>query len=241
MLVIAAKNLIRLRVSASFFCFYYGQRRKSSDSEGEILVFGLAAVDLTSQFRPDPTSKSINQATTYPGNVRVSLGGVGRNVAEASHRLLASSTSRPITQLIAPLGARELDPFSKIIIEGLEIMSMRTDGLFKAQELVPRERTRSSEHHSTPVCSLLLDSDGDLINGVADMEAADALSPAKISETFHRLRIRTGRKCQRLTVAMDGNLSVDSMARLLEEVASCSQTGRRSHSKLMNSEMVSHM
>lgn len=182
-----------------------------------ILVFGLAAIDLTSQFRIDPSSSSFEQATTYPGKVRVSLGGVGRNVAEASNRLLSSLTSNgPITQLVAPIGERESDPFSKLLVDGLKSLGMRVDGLFNAQD---RSQTSSSkDDHTTPVCSLLLDSDGDLINGVADMDAASSLTPERISETFQRIqsRIASGEK---LTIAMDGNLSVESMVRVLEEVS----------------------
>jgi len=138
----------------------------------------------------------------------MALGGVGRNVAEASHRLLHSSAlGKPITTLVAPIGTDHF--FSEVLKLGLQNKGMRIDGLFELQSL-------EEERNATPVCSLLLNSDGDLINGVADMNASEGLNPNVVSETFEKLQVQDSR----LTVVMDGNLSVESMVQILKEVSS---------------------
>jgi sugar/nucleoside kinase (ribokinase family) len=66
-----------------------------------VLVFGCAALDITAS----TSLRSPN--STSPGTVRFSSGGVGRNMAEAAHRVLSTSTSdkgsRPTVGLVAPL------------------------------------------------------------------------------------------------------------------------------------------
>nr|XP_018264482.1 uncharacterized protein I303_02649 [Kwoniella dejecticola CBS 10117]OBR86640.1 hypothetical protein I303_02649 [Kwoniella dejecticola CBS 10117] len=74
-----------------------------------VLVFGSAAIDLTST-SPLP----LVPRTTTPGTVFVSPGGVGRNIAEAAQNLLPSHTP---------------DSFGKLLMLELAASGLRTDGL----------------------------------------------------------------------------------------------------------------
>lgn len=128
-----------------------------SAEKTRVIVAGCAAVDITSQARlltkPD-------QKSTYPGKVSLSLGGVARNIAEATHRIMSGSTGNDAaTLLVAPVGD---DVFGKLIKTLTESLGMRTDGL------VPIEGRQSA------VCNLLLDSHGDLECGVSDMDLPHA-------------------------------------------------------------------
>lgn len=125
-------------------------------SEPRLLVVGAAALDITTE--PDGKIPfAVDSRATVPGKVSLSLGGVARNVAEAAHRILFDSTqaaeSSPVL-LLAPVGN---DLFASAIRSGMQLIGMRTDGLY--------------EHsHRTPVCAMHLDNHGELRNGVADME-----------------------------------------------------------------------
>lgn len=125
-----------------------------------MVVFGAAAIDLTSQASVIVSSSA--GATTFPGRVSVSLGGVGRNVAEAAHSVLSSTFPRAV-KLVAARGA---DSFGDLLERGTAERGMRIDGLF-----IPPSGGR------TAVCSLQLSADGDLVSGVADMKIASASPP----------------------------------------------------------------
>ncbi|KAK0538575.1 hypothetical protein OC842_001268 [Tilletia horrida] len=144
-----------------------------------VLVIGCAAVDISAQ-------TSLSQqlaATTYPGTVRLSAGGVARNVAEASARLLRASQrqqsvprselSSPLVQLVAPLA---MDPFGTFLIEGAHDAGVRTDGFFIVPAASADQDGRKEEEAApvrTAVCSLTLDRSGDLCHGVADFQITD--------------------------------------------------------------------
>jgi len=100
-----------------------------------------------------PISEFSSQ-TTSPGTVSVTLGGVGRNMAEASHRILASQGLSSDVVLLAPMGD---DPFGRLLIKETQELGMRTDGLLISPQ-------------KTAVCNLVLDNVGSLIGGVADMD-----------------------------------------------------------------------
>ncbi len=119
-------------------------------------------MDITSQTQSAGTASKL-AATTYPGRVSITLGGVARNMAETATRILSPlhtrSTPSPV-KLVTPHGD---DDFGLLLRTGLEHAGMRTDGLF-----VP------SGNHRTAVCSLMIDDSGDLISGVADMDIGKA-------------------------------------------------------------------
>ena len=92
----------------------------------------------------------------------MTLGGVARNIAEASHRILTSRSSQPstATMLVSPIGD---DAFGRVLLDEMQRIGMRTDGL--------------TQRHGaqTAVCNMVLDSSGNLIGGVADMDIIRSL------------------------------------------------------------------
>ncbi|WVQ62816.1 uncharacterized protein L199_000965 [Kwoniella botswanensis] len=163
-----------------------------------VLVFGSAAIDLTST-----SPRTLEPRTTTPGTVFVSPGGVGRNIAEAAQNLLPDHA----VQLVSAFGtnpafiptshhqhpqnngiimngqsvgiqqdteSEEPDSFGKLLMLELTAAGLRTDGLIG----------RSGK--STAVCSLTLEKNGDLVAGVADMGIVEILSPVTIEETIRK-------------------------------------------------------
>ncbi|KZS95964.1 indigoidine synthase A-like protein [Sistotremastrum niveocremeum HHB9708] len=163
-------------------------------SEPSLLVIGAAALDITTQ--PDGSIPFVvDSRVTVPGKVNLSLGGVARNVAEAAHRVLTDPTQTGETSpvlLIAPVGG---DLFASAIRSGMQMIGMRTEGLYQRA-------------HKTPVCAMHLDNEGELRNGVADMEfEADA-------EVIQILDSKSPR-----LVLFDGNLP---SSQLTDIIRSCS-------------------
>ena len=150
----------------------------------KILVVGIAAVDITA--RADLPLAD----TTSPGSVALTLGGVGRNVAEAATRL---SADRNDVQLVAAVAS---DALGALVRQKLGASGMRTDGLIDI-----------GEGGRTPTCSIVLDQGGQLVGGVADMNGADLTDVA-------RLRRSIGDAAPRLIV-FDGNVSRGVMDVLL--------------------------
>lgn len=113
-------------------------------------------MDITAQ--PDISPVSGTHSTS-PGTVRMTPGGVARNVAEAAHLVLKSLTpaadfqsKRPL--LISPIGR---DAFAAVLNLETKSRGMRADGLINFSPA------------RTAVCNMYLDSKGDLQTGVADM------------------------------------------------------------------------
>lgn len=146
----------------------------------ELIVVGAAAVDVIAQ--ADPSSLSDNHlisASTVPGTVGMSLGGVARNIAEAAHRTLLSlgnSDASPRTLLVAPLGD---DSFGGIIQQGTESIGMRSDGLL-VTTAPGRQTAIGRAERRSPVCNMVLSRSGDLIGGVADFTALDTLRSSEV-------------------------------------------------------------
>ncbi|KAK6907109.1 hypothetical protein I203_101098 [Kwoniella mangroviensis CBS 8507] len=163
-----------------------------------VLVFGSAAIDLTST-----SPRTLEPRTTTPGTVFVSPGGVGRNIAEAAQNLLPDHA----VQLISAFGTNpafiptshhqhpqnkgiitngqpvaiqpdtdieEADSFGKLLMLELTAAGLRTDGLIG----------RSGK--STAVCSLTLEKNGDLVAGVADMGIVETLSPVTVEDIIRK-------------------------------------------------------
>lgn len=124
----------------------------------DLIVVGSAAVDITAQADLS-TDSSLAKNSTASGKVSLSVGGVARNMAEAAHRILTAQELRVACLLIAPVGE---DGFGKFLMQETEKLGMRTDGLLR-------------NDRSTAVCDMVLDSAGNLVGGVADMEITDAL------------------------------------------------------------------
>ncbi|RXK41433.1 hypothetical protein M231_01339 [Tremella mesenterica] len=160
-----------------------------------VLVFGAAAIDITSS-----ASKSLEDRTTTPGEIRVSPGGVGRNIAEAAQNLLPPNSVRLISSIgatILPRSTVEItDDLGLILKSEMLRMGLRTDGLINHVG----SRTAS--------CSLMLEKQ-DLVVGVADMDIIHNLTPDKV---IHAIEQTPGVQI----VAFDLNLKPESIIALLK-------------------------
>jgi len=154
-----------------------------------ILVVGYAAVDITGQNDTRTISSREDEiATTWPGRVSLSLGGVGRNMAEAIHRILQDQGV--IVHMVSPIGR---DDFAKVIEQGMSKIGLSTSGLIPGPS-----RTAS--------VMLLLDRGGDLVTGIADIDESRPLK----DEVYSMIR-----KHQPKMVVMDGNISKEAMEAVL--------------------------
>lgn len=126
----------------------------------KVIVLGAAAVDVSARaFNADSNSAL---SSTVPGSISVSFGGVGRNVAEASHRVSPEDGS---VLLLSPIGD---DSFGNMLVKETETLGMRTDGLL------------CQKGQRTAVCNLILNTKGDLTTGIADMAIAETLSANEV-------------------------------------------------------------
>lgn len=123
-------------------------------SDANVVIVGCAAVDITAQEAPGSNPELAKQSTG-PGTVKMSLGGVGRNIAEATHRIMQARFPGLSSLLLAPIGD---DAFGQVLQSGLQSSGMRTDGLI---QIAGQE---------SAVCNMVLDSQGALVGGVADMD-----------------------------------------------------------------------
>ncbi|KAM3579492.1 hypothetical protein VKS41_007948 [Umbelopsis sp. WA50703] len=116
------------------------------------MVIGGTVMDITSTFSVESGVDIVAPPsflyTSCAGVVRQSLGGVGRNVAEAAYR--AGSD----TLMVSAVGD---DLASNMIMEGLAEIGMRVDGI------------RKYGGESTAIYNALHSPDGQLISAVADM------------------------------------------------------------------------
>ncbi|KAJ4486069.1 indigoidine synthase A-like protein [Lentinula aciculospora] len=120
----------------------------AKNDNASLLVLGAAAVDISAKaFEAAPRSAF---GSTTPGTIAVSLGGVARNIAEASHRV----SPKDSVLLLSPIGD---DAFGHLLTKETEKSGMRTDGLLLQKD------------QRTAVCNIVLDSRGGLTTGIADM------------------------------------------------------------------------
>lgn len=121
-------------------------------------------MDIISRASPSIQPSHI-QFSTVSGSVTSTLGGVARNVAEAAHRIRTSSNplSKDDIMLISPLGR---DSFGSLLRNETAVLGMRTDGLTYTDAALLAQ----SAVFRTAVCNMVLDSKGELVGGVADME-----------------------------------------------------------------------
>lgn len=155
-------------------------------TSASLVVVGSLAVDITMV----PTSVS-PLATTAPGRVSLSLGGVAGNVARAAHSIGVSDVL-----LVAPAAN---DTLGNVARDGLTRAGVRTDGLISMD---------SSASAGTPTCGILLDERGDLVGGVADMKLALDMEGAQVVKRIKAANPKL--------VCFDGNISVQTMASLVE-------------------------
>ena len=130
-------------------------------------MVGCAAVDVIAKARTiSDADSSCGRHSTSPGTVTLHLGGVGRNMAEAAHRISVSKfRSRPSeTVLVSSVGD---DSLGRLLMEEMRTMGMRTNGLI-------------TSGRKSAVCNMVLDDSGSLIGGVADMDIVHSIEPEMV-------------------------------------------------------------
>lgn len=159
-------------------------RPDAAPAPARVAVVGCAAMDVTAK----PSGRLPPQSTA-PGHVQLTPGGVALNIATAAQTMLASRGAH--VQLIAPWAQ---DVVGHLLATELRKAQLRDDGMVEAER--------------SATCQLLLDADGQLVAGVADMDAAvAALTPQAVTQRLARAAPRI--------MAMDANVSVDTMRAVL--------------------------
>ncbi|KAH8923188.1 hypothetical protein BT69DRAFT_180546 [Atractiella rhizophila] len=138
----------------------------TSSEQSPLAVVGCAAVDITAQ-----QSHPARLHTTVPGRLSLQMGGVARNIAHAATLLLRRSGVTPPT-LIAPVAT---DEWSQIVKDRMKLYDMRTDGLVTVHG------------GRTPTCTLVLDQEGGLMTGMADMNLVENWDECDIIASLERL------------------------------------------------------
>lgn len=152
--------------------------------KAQIMIIGCAAMDITAQALKPPLS----EPSTVPGSIEITVGGVAHNIARAAHAMLEDKRA---VVLVAP---KADDTLGTLMQKDLQASYMRTDALVE------------SAH--TPTCNLVLDADGELVSGVADMHVLDeVLVPEVVATRLQQYQPRF--------IALDANLQPASLAEAL--------------------------
>lgn len=170
------------------------------------MIIGSAAVDVIARAKAiSAIDGSRGRHSTSPGTVGLHLGGVGRNVAEAAHRISTSKfRAQPSTTvLISSVGD---DLLGRLVLEETGRMGMRTDGIM------------TTTQRRSAVCNMVLDGSGNLIGGVADMDIVQSIEPDVVrlymriqrDESPHIVQTQVVSQITKhdpVLVAMDANVS----------------------------------
>ena len=130
-----------------------------------LIVIGAAAIDIVSR----PSSNALR--TTAAGSIALSLGGVARNIFEAAYRLGIRDAL-----LIAPVGNKH-DALEVMLKQGLETLGTTLRGLVKVAG-------------RTPAVNMMLDSQGELLGGVADTGLAEEMTGSMVGRLLCSPAIR---------------------------------------------------
>ncbi|KAJ3720036.1 indigoidine synthase A-like protein [Lentinula raphanica] len=153
----------------------------TQNDNASLLVLGAAAVDISARSSEVDSNSALG--STVPGTISLSLGGVARNIAEASHRVSPQDS----VLLVSSIGD---DAFGHLLTKESENYGMRTDGLLLQKD------------QRTAVCNMIMDSQGGLTTGIADMSILDnAQIEAKAVDFVQKMKPKL--------VVMDGNCSSD--------------------------------
>ncbi|HEX2893397.1 MAG TPA: carbohydrate kinase family protein [Marmoricola sp.] len=150
------------------------------EGRGEVVVVGGMNVDTLARISAETVPGSSN-----PGRTSTAHGGVGRNVAENLARL-----GSPV-RLIGVVGE---DAQGADLLAALRLLDVDCSGV------------RRSADCSTGTYTAVLDHDGGLVIGVADMAATESLRPEHIADSALR---------GASWLVLDGNLRTDTIARCL--------------------------
>ncbi|KAJ2863500.1 hypothetical protein GGH94_003545 [Coemansia aciculifera] len=157
----------------------------------ELTGVGGAAIDVTSQIGATQATEGLS-ATSYPGTVLTSIGGVGQNIARAAHYLGAP------TYLVSAIGN---DAHGHSIKLDLARIGMN-----------PAYLQFQADGARTAVYNALHQPNGDLLVAVADMDINGMLSEQQISEAFDGLEPGV--------VGLDGNISTLALSTAIMLAAS---------------------
>ncbi|KAJ3883357.1 indigoidine synthase A-like protein [Lentinula edodes] len=160
----------------------------TENDNASLLVFGAAAVDISAN--AFEMASNFASGSTVPGTIAVSLGGVARNIAEASHRVSPKGS----VLLVAPIGN---DAFGHLLTEGTANFGMRTDGLLL------------QKNQRTAVCNMIMDSHGGLTTGIADMAILE-------TKQFQTEAIGMIKRVNPTLVIIDGNCSPEIISTVVK-------------------------
>lgn len=177
------KNNARVAGQIARSLSHMQRRSYTTGGKGPLLVVGGTAMDVTSTISQEPTQL----ASSFPGTVATSVGGVGQNIARAAHFLGAR------THLVSALGN---DAFGRAIKQELHKLGMDARYL-----QYPGEQAR------TAVYNAVHQRDGELVAAVADMDINGMISAQLIGEAFDTL--------QPSVVGVDGNLSTLALSQTI--------------------------
>jgi pseudouridine kinase len=122
--------------------------------EGKVLVVGASNVDIKGR-----SISAVYSRMKNPGTIKISAGGVGRNIAENLSRLGVK------TQLLTAVGQKE---FSRIILDETEKAGVDTSRIYLAEE----------EHSG--IFMAVINSRGDLESSISDMSILSFITPEYI-------------------------------------------------------------
>jgi pseudouridine kinase len=149
-------------------------------SQGDVVVVGGMNIDTLARISGETVPASSN-----PGETTTSHGGVGRNVAENLARL-----GSPV-RMIGVVGT---DDHGERLLAQLSLLDVDVRGV------------RRSADRATGTYTAVLDHEGGLVIGVADMAATDSLSPEDVDDAALR---GAG------WLVLDGNLRTETIAHCL--------------------------
>ena len=152
-----------------------------------VVVLGATNVDLVGV----PDSGELRPATSNPGRVTVSPGGVGRNIAENLARLGVPTIL---------LSAVSDDRFGELALDRCREAGVEVSGV---------ERTERTERGYHSIYLALHDGNGELIAGVSDMSATELFDTAYVDA--HREQIRRAG-----ILVLDANLPRETLQRALQ-------------------------
>ncbi|MBU0496036.1 MAG: carbohydrate kinase family protein [Chloroflexi bacterium] len=149
-------------------------------NSARVVVIGIASMDIRGR-----THDPLVPATSNPGTVRITTGGVGRNIAENLARLDVSTT------LLTAVGE---DAFGEQVLAQTAAAGV---------DLSHAHRTAD---YPTATYVAVVDTDGALVVGLDDMGIAGTITPAYISAHRHLIR-------EADMLVLDGNLHPPAIGR----------------------------
>ncbi|MCE1246563.1 MAG: carbohydrate kinase family protein [Firmicutes bacterium] len=148
------------------------------DKEPHVVVIGASNLDIKGK-----SFKTVVPYTSNPGQVEISAGGVGRNIAENLARLGINTTL---------ISAVANDPFSDFLINETRNAGVDMDHVINVEDI------------SSSLFLAVLNHRGDLMSAISDMAILNSITPDKLKE--RETVIRTADY-----IIVDADIPADSM------------------------------